>query len=116
MAMCDERAHALRLCNCQRLSVVAHPASGVESVRMARDVAEQAQRVSRGARLASRGLDGAITKFPRLVNPAEQQGSVTCRTVGPSAMTNDPPFRLTLEELLAVPNSVQRLAGLATLR
>ena len=67
MAMGDERAHALRLCNSQCLSVVAYPAFGVELVRITRDFAKQAQRVGRGARLAPRGLDGAITEFPRLV-------------------------------------------------
>ena len=66
-AMGDERAHALRLCNSQCLSVVAYPAFGVELVRITRDFAKQAQRVGRGARLAPRGLDGAITEFPRLV-------------------------------------------------
>ena len=110
VAVGDERAHAVQLGECQRLPVVGRAAFGIELVRMARDVAEQVQRMGRKAGLAPRGFNRAIAQAPRLVEPAEQQTGATHRVVGPAAMTDDPPRRLTLEELLALPDPAQRLA------
>ena len=63
-----------------------------------------------------RGFDRAVAQAPRLIEPAEQQTGATQRVVGPAAMRDDSPRRLTLEELLAFPEPVQRLARLAELR
>ena len=72
--------------------------------------------MGREAGLALRGFDGAIAEAPRFVEPAEQQTGATHCVIGPAAMADDSPRRLTLEELLAFPDPVQRLARLADLR
>ena len=63
-----------------------------------------------------RGFDRAVAQAPRLVEPAEQQSGATQRVVGPAAIAEESPRRLTFEELLALPEPVQRLTGLAELR
>src|SRR3954471_3056254 len=68
------------------------------------------------AGLTLRGFDRAIGHAPRLVQQTKQQTSATYGAVGPAAMTDDSPRRLMLEELLALSDSVQRLARLADLR
>jgi hypothetical protein len=116
MAVGDERAHAAGLGEGQRLAVVGLAALGVEPVGMGRDVAEQVQRMGRGPELTRRGFDRAVAKAPRLVEPAEQQTGATQRVVFPAETADESPRRLTLEELLAFPEPVQRLAFLAELR
>ena len=114
--MGDKRAHAVHLGECQRLPVVGCAAFGIEPVGMGRDVAEQVQRMGREARLALRGFDRATAQAPRFVELPEQQTGATHRVVGPAAMTDDSPRRLTLEELLSLLDPAQRLARLADLR
>ena len=116
VAVGDERAHAARLGERQRLAVVGLAALGIEPVGMGRDVAEQVQRMGREPGVTRRGFDRAVAQAPRLVEPAEQQTGATQRVVGPAAMADDSPRRVTLEELLAFPEPVQRLARLAELR
>ena len=116
VAVGDERAHAARLGERQRLAVVGLAALGVEPVGMGRDVAEQVQRMGREPGLTRRGSTARSPRLPRLVEPAEQQTGATQRVVGPAATADDSPRRLTLEELLAFPEPVQRLARLAELR
>ena len=105
----------MQLGECQRLSVVGRRAFGIEPVGVARDVAEQAQGMGRGAGLTPSGFDRAIGQTPRLVKPAEQQTGATHRAVRPAAMADDPPRRLMVEELRALPDPVQGLARLAKL-
>ena len=57
-----------------------------------------------------RGIDRLVTQAPRFVEPAEQQTGATQRVVGPGGMADDSPRRLVLNELLAFPDPVQRLA------
>ncbi len=116
VAVGDERAHAARLGERQRLAVVGLAALGIEPVGMGRDVAEQVQRMGREPGVRRRGFERAVAQAPRLVEPAEQQTGTTQRVVGPAAMADDSPRRLTLEELLALPEPGQRLARLADLR
>ena len=116
VAVGDKRTHAVRLGERQRLPVVGCAAFGIEPVGMGRHIAEQSQRMGRKAGLALRGFNRAIAQAPRLVEPAEQQTGATYGAVGPAAMTDNSPRRLMLEELLALPNPVQRLARLADLR
>ena len=88
---------------------------GIEPVGMGRDVAEQAQRMNREPGLMRRGFDRAVGQAPRLVEPAEQQTGATQRVVEPAEIADVSPRRLTLEELLAFPEPVQRLARFAEL-
>src|SRR5439155_12222146 len=115
MTVCDERAHAVQLGECKRLPVVGCAAFGIEFFGMGRDVPQQLQRMGRKARLALRGFNGTTAQATRLVEPAEQETGATRRVVGPAAMTDDPPRRLTFEKLLTLPRPAQRLAGLADL-
>src|SRR5262245_44249586 len=80
---------------------------------MGRDVAKQVKRMGRKARLALRGFNGTTAQATRLVEPADQETGATRCVVGPAAMTDDSPRRLTFEELLTLPHPAQRLAGLA---
>ena len=97
MAVGDERAHAARLGESQRLAVVGLAALGVESVGMGRDVAEQVQRIGREPGMSGREFDRAVTQTLRLVEPAEQQTGATQRMVVPAAMADESLRRLTLE-------------------
>src|SRR5215831_20388471 len=72
--------------------------------------------MGREARLALRGFDRVMTEAPRFIEPAEQQTGATHRVVSPTAMTDDPPRRMTLEQLLDLPHPAQRLLRLAGLR
>ena len=105
MAVGDERAHAARLGEGQRLAIVGLAAVGVEPVGMGRDVAEQMQRMGCEPGVIRRELDSAIAQAPRLVEPAEQQTSATQRVVGPGGMADNSPRRLPLHELLAAARS-----------
>ena len=73
VAVGDERAHAARLGEGQRLAVVGLAALGVEPVGMGRDVAEQVQRMGREPGVTRRGFDRAVAQAARVVEPAEQQ-------------------------------------------
>jgi hypothetical protein len=108
-AVGDQRAHAARLGEGQRLAVVGLAALGVEPVGMSRDVAEQGLSMGRDPGVTRRGFDHAVAQAPRLVEPAEQ-------VVDPSENPDDSPRRPPLEELVAFPEPVQRLTRLAELR
>ena len=116
MAVGDERAHAARLGEGQRLAVVGLAALGIEPIGMGRDVAEQMQRMGREPGLGLIGFDRPVAQAPRLVEPAEQQAGATQRVVVPAAARNGSRRVEALDELLAFPEPVQRLAGLAVLR
>src|SRR6266567_7588383 len=72
--------------------------------------------MGREARLALRGFDRVMTQAPRFIEPAEQQTGATHRMVCPTAMTDDPPRRVTLEQPLDLTDLGQRLVRLAGLR
>ena len=65
--------------------------------------------------LNRRGFDGVLTQVPRLVESAEQQSGAAQRMVAVAVPGDDSPRRLTLEELLALPEPGERLARLADL-
>ena len=79
VALGDERAHAVQLGECQRLSVVGRRAVGIEPVGVARDVAEQAQGMGRGAGLTPSGFDRAIGQRRRASSsrPSSRQARPT---------------------------------------
>ena len=83
---------------------------------MGRDVAEQVQRMGRGPGLRRSGFDRAVGQAPRLVEPAERETGATQRVIVPITLEDDSPRGQTLDELLAFPEPVQRLARLAELR
>src|SRR5262245_41514796 len=84
---------------------------------MARDVAEQVQRMGREPGVTLRAFDRAVAQASRRVEPVEPQTGATERVVAPDTLDQDTPLlRLTLEELLGFPEPVQRLATLAQLR
>ena len=113
--MGDERAHSVRLGERQRLLVVSYAAFNIELVGLGCQVTEQVQRMGSKAGLALRGLNRARAQLPRLVEPPKQQTSATHCVVAPAAMTDDPPRRLALKELLGLSHPAQRLARLADL-
>jgi hypothetical protein len=65
------------------------------------------------AGLAFSGFNRAIAQAPRIIEPAEQQIGATRCVVGPATMGS--PRHLTLEQLLALPDQLQRPACLADL-
>ena len=67
VAVRDERSHAARLGERERLAVVGLAALGIEPVGMGRDVAEQVQRMGRVPGVTLRGFDRVIAQAPRLV-------------------------------------------------
>ena len=77
VAVGDERAHAARLGEGQRLAVVGLAALGIESVGMGRDVTEQVQLRGRESGMTRRGFDRAVTQALGLVEPVEQQTGPT---------------------------------------
>src|SRR6266496_624014 len=88
----------------------------IEPVGMGRDVAEQVVSMGRVSGLMRRRLERALAEALRLGKPTEPQTSATERMVGPAMMVDESPRRLMIEELLAFPQSVQRLARLVELR
>ncbi len=113
MAVRDKGPHAAGLGQRQRLAVVGLAAFVIEPVGMGRDVPEQVQRMGREAGARRSDFDGAVAQAPRLVEPAEQQTGTTQRVAGVPAV--DFPRRVTLEELLALPEPGKRLAPLTDL-
>jgi hypothetical protein len=116
VAMGDERSHAARLGQRQRLEVMGLAALGVEPVGMGRDVAEQVQSMGRVPGLTRGGSDCAVAQAPRLVEPAEQQCGPTQHLVGPPDAAKVSPRQMAPGELLAFAEPRQRLARLAHLR
>jgi hypothetical protein len=76
MAMRDEGSHSERFGERQRSAVMPLAARGIEPVAMARDVAEQMQRVGHESVLAPR-LAQAPAQALRLVEPAEPATGAT---------------------------------------
>ena len=70
--------------------------------------------MGRKAGLVPSGINRAIGQAPGIIKPAEQQTRTTHRVVGPAMMGDDSSLRLTLEQLLALPDqlSPRRLADL----
>ena len=116
MAMGDEWTHPVQLGERQRCSVMGRAGFGIEQVLMGRDVPEQTVGMSRKTGLAPRGCNRARAQAPCFIEPTEQQTRAAHRAVSPAVMLADPPRRLTLEELLALPEPGERLARLADLR
>ena len=61
-------------------------------------------------------FERAVAEMPRLVAPAEPQTGARQRVIEPGERREDSARRQTLEERLAFPEPVQRLARLAELR
>jgi hypothetical protein len=110
-----EGAHAARLRRGPAPVGSCLAALGVELVGMSRNVTEQVQPMGCVPLVIPRGLDRAVAQAPRLVEPAEQQIGATEPGEAPVGPAADPPRRLTFEELLAFPDSLERLACLAEL-
>ena len=72
MAVGDERTHAVRLGESQRLPIVSLATHGIESVGMGSYVAEKVQSLGREPALTWRGFDCAIAEAQGLVESAEQ--------------------------------------------
>src|SRR5262249_46777206 len=105
MAVSDERAHAVQLGERHCLPVVSCTAFGFEPIGVGRDIAEKAERMGLEARIAPGGLHRTTGQAPRLPESTEQQIGATQRVVGPAAMADESPCRLTLEELLGLPGA-----------
>src|SRR6185295_9500404 len=105
-------AHATRLGEGQRLPVMGLTALRIEAVGMSRNVAEQLQRVGQEIDATRCGINRAVAQALRLVQPAEQQTGASQRIGGPT-VPDSSPRRLTLEELLAFPQPVERLGRVA---
>src|SRR3954468_13553087 len=110
MAMGDERAHAARFSECQRLAIMSLTALRVEPVRMGRNLAEQVQRMSRESRLARRGFQRAVPETPRVVETTERQRGSTQPQVEPSEKADEPARNVTVEKSLTFLQPPQGLA------
>src|SRR5215469_14320889 len=107
MAVGDQRAHAVRLGERQRLLVVSHAAFSIELVGMGCQVTEKMQRMSPKAGLVLRGHDRAIAQVPCLIESSEQQTSATDCKVGPTTVAKDSTRCLFFQEPLGPLNPVQ---------
>src|SRR5262249_38379920 len=116
VAVGDERAHAARLGEGQRLAVVRLAALGIEPVRVGRDVSEQVERFGRVPGLTRRGLHRAVAQALRVVETAEHQRGSTQYPIERSEKADQSPRGLTLEKLLTFLQPAQALARLAELR
>src|SRR5262249_13805449 len=103
VAVGDERAHAARLGEGQRLAVMGLAALGIEPGGVGRDVTYQVERVGRVPGLMRRGLHRAVAQASRVVETAEHQRGSTQPPIGRSEKADVPPCGLTLEKLLAFP-------------
>ena len=83
---------------------------------MRRNVTEQVQRMGRESVVSRRGFDREVGEPSRLVEAAKQQTGAPQRVVVPAELADLTPCRLTLDELLAFLEAVQRPARLAELR
>jgi len=116
VAVGDEWAHAPRLGERQRLTVLGFAALGVEPVGMDRDVAEQVQRVGREAGVTRRGCERAVAQALRLVEPTEEETGATQRVAGPGDIGDVSPRGIPLKQLLALPEPAHGFVHLAVLR
>src|SRR5215831_7079033 len=116
VAVGDERAHAARLGEGQRLAVVGLAALGIEPVGVGRDVTEQVERMGRGPGLTGRGLHRAVAQALRVIETAEHQRGSTQPPIERSENAEVSPRGLALEKLLTFPEPAQALARLAELR
>src|SRR5262245_25000479 len=112
----DERAHAARLGEFKRFTVVGLAALGIEPVRMGHDLAEQVEGMSCKAVMTPREFHRTIAEVPRLVQSAEQQAGATEQVVRPAAMEDDSSRHVAFEEMFAFPQPLQCLACLTALR
>ena len=112
----DDWAHSARLGDRKRLTVVRLTALCVEAIAMARDVAEQVRGMRRKAGVTLGGFDCLVTQASRRVEPIEPQTGASERVLAPDVLDQDSFPGLTLEERLAIPDLVQRLACLPELR
>src|ERR1700730_1817119 len=115
VAVGDERSHAARFGERQRLALVTLPALGVEPVWMGRDVAEQVQGVGSGSWARPRIFERAVAQAPRLVESAKPQSGTTHQAEGGPVEGEDPLRCVAVEELLGFPEPGQRLSRLAEL-
>src|SRR5215472_1415918 len=115
MAVGDERAHAVRLGERQRLVVVSHAAFSIELVEMGCQVTKKMQSMGPKAGLVLRGYDRAIAQVPALLESSEQQTSATDCKVGPATMTKDSTRCLFIQEPLGLLNPAKRLLDIADL-
>src|SRR5262245_5602270 len=102
-AVGDERAHAARLGEGQRLAVVGLAALGIEAVGVGRDVTDQVEHVGRGSGLNRRELKRTLAQPLRVVETAEHQRGSTQPPIEPSEIADVSPRGLTLEKLLTFP-------------
>src|SRR5262249_42457188 len=116
VAVGDERAHATRLGEGQRLAVVGLAALGIEPVGMVRDVTDQAERMGREPGLTRRRLNRTVAQSLRVIETPEHQRGPTEHLIVPSEKADVSRRGLTLEKLLAFPQQVQALACLTELR
>jgi len=116
VAVGDERAHAARFGECQRLAIMSLTALGIEPVRMARNLAEQVPRMSREPRLVRRGFQRPVPETPRVVETTERQRGSTQPRIEPTKIADVSTRDLTLDKLLTFPKPAQCLAGIAELR
>src|SRR5215471_14637725 len=116
IAVGDQRAHAVRLGERQRLLVVSHAAFSIELVGMGCQVTEKMQRMGPKAGLALRGLNRAIAQVPGLIESSEQQTSATDCKVGPATVTKNSTRCLFIQELLGLLDPSKRLLDIANLR
>src|SRR5262249_10873479 len=103
VAVGDERAHAARLGEGQRLAVVGLAALGIEPVGVGRDVTEQVKRMGREPGLTRRELQRAVAQALRVVETAERQRGSTHPLIGRSEIGDVSPRGLTLDKVLTFP-------------
>ncbi len=87
VAVGDDRAHAARFRERQRLAIVGLTARGIELIDVGRDVAEELQCMGCESRLARREFERAIAQAPRVLEPTQHQRGSTQPGIEPSEST-----------------------------
>src|SRR5215475_2925348 len=109
MAAGNERAHATRLRQGQSPAVV--ELAGLNVVGVHGNVPQKVVDMRSEAMLCDRRMHRPLGKPLGVVAAVEQQGRATERVIGPGALPDDAACRLQVDELLAVFETLERLAA-----
>ena len=107
--MGDERAHAARLGEGQRLAVVGLAALGIEPVGVGRDVPEQVERVGHEPNGVRRGFKRAVGEKLCVIEVAEQQISLTKGEGGHKSIGESSTRALKLKKMFVLTKSIRRI-------
>jgi len=110
VAVGDDRAHAARFGERERLAIMGLTELGIELIGVGCDVAEELQRMGSEPGLARREFERAIAQTPCVFEPAQHQRGPPQPGIEPSESTGLSAQSVALEKLLAFPQPAQGFA------